>query len=108
MSRTPDKPFLLVNGEFEPFFEYRQPKKLNKCKYELVSMGCARFSLITERLNREDVLKRIIKLAKGMAVQRVADTLMQPHYKILLTEDGITEVLICSRTHSKFIKFLMK
>jgi len=106
--RKHDVPFMFVNGEIEPFFEFQQPQKLNKCKYELVSMGCVRFKLVTERYNREDVLLRIIKLARGMSVQRVADTIMQPHWRIYLTEDGVKELLICSRTHSKFIKYLLK
>jgi len=101
------KPFLLVDGEIEPCFEFQQPQKLNKCKYELISFGSVRCSIVTERLNREDVLKRLIKLGFEIAVPKHDEGEYKKSFKIWVTENGITELLICSRIHKRFIKFLL-
>jgi len=107
--RKPDKPFMLIDGEFfEPVFEYRQPQKLNKCKYELITNNnVIRMSFVTERYNREDILRRLIKVAHELSKQYIDEVLMTPHYKIFLTETGVREILICSIRHKNFIKKLL-
>jgi len=104
--RKPDKPFMLVNGEIEPFFEYRQPQKLTKCKYELVTYAITRLSFVTEKYNREVVLKMLINFGESITGTRYNEKTFTTHYKVFVTENGVKELLIDSALHKNFIKKL--
>lgn len=105
--RKISEPFMFVNGEIEPFFEHRQPQKLNKCKYQLISFGIIRCSFVTVKYNREDVLKRLIKMGLEIASPLYNKDEYPNSFKIWVTENGVRELLICSRKHRQFINFLM-
>jgi hypothetical protein len=104
MPRKTYNNFSLENERLKIFDQYRDPQKLNKCKYQLVTYGgIIRYSIVTEIRNREEILKRLIKMGK-----EIADTYgLYDDYKIYLTEDGVKELLICSQLHKDFIKFLI-
>jgi len=106
MPRKIDGPFMLVNGEFEPFFEHRQPQKLTKCKYELVTYSIIRVSFVTEKYNREVVLKMLINYGESITGIRYNEKTFQTHYKIFVTENGVKELLLDSAIHKNFIKKL--
>ncbi len=108
MPRKTYNNFALENERLKLFHQYREPHKLNKCKYELISFGIIRCSIVTEIYNREDILVRLIKMGLSIASPLYNKDEYPNSFKIWVTENGIKELLICSRIHVKFIKYLLK
>jgi hypothetical protein len=83
---------------------FTTPQKLNRCKYDLIIYGRTYESIVTNIMNREWVLKEIIKRANEIKIAKKVKYIFS--YTVYLTEDGIISVLLDSKLDKDFINFL--
>lgn len=98
----------LYNQNNQPLNRYQIPSTLTTCKYIVLSGYSPRYDkyfFVTNKLNREAALLEIFNYLKnnGKYCDNIYKRRIDFPFRIYITENGVTELLIDSKAHKDFV-----